>query len=192
MILGLIVLALVAYNTRVGAVSPRIGNLDVIGVPRPVEVLFGWGDQWLTLIQYGFVGMILLTITLCVRAWRRQPGHPYVLMTIAATGIYWQDPLMHWASYTVFNPQLWHLPEDWFWVDLAPTVQPYLGLGYAAFFFGPFFPAMAITRRLQRNARMDAFVWRHPLITLGVLAFALGILIDACLELFLVNTGLYI
>jgi hypothetical protein len=182
----------VACHTRVGAISPRIANPDVTGVPRPVEFLFGWSSQWLVLIQAGFIGMVILMIALCVRTWRRQPAHPNVLMTLAATALYWLDPPAQWVSYTVFNPQLLHLPEDWAWAKVAPTVQPFLGLGYAAFFFGPFFPAMALLRRLQARAPTTAFVWRHPIIVLGGLAFAIGIVIDACLENFLVNAGLYL
>ena len=35
-------LGAVAYHARKGAVSPRIANPEVVGVPRPVEFLFGF------------------------------------------------------------------------------------------------------------------------------------------------------
>src|SRR4030095_16647899 len=37
-----VVLVVIAYNARMGAVSPRIANPEVTGIPRPVEFLLGW------------------------------------------------------------------------------------------------------------------------------------------------------
>ena len=116
----------------------------------------------------------------------------YVLMAIASTAIVWQDPIMNWAPYAVYNPQLWHWPEDWPLVRLSPTVEPFIVIGYATFYFGPFFPAIAIQRRLQARAPMEAFVWRRPLLSLALIVLVVGFLFDAALEIFLVRTGLYI
>src|SRR5262245_22027682 len=102
-------LAAVAYNARMGAISPRIANPDVMGVPRPVEFVFGWSG-WLVLHQVGTVVMMLALVAVWVWAWRRHPAHPYLLMVLASTAIVWQDPIMNWAPYAVYNPQLWHLP----------------------------------------------------------------------------------
>src|SRR5262245_60527538 len=127
-IVVVVVLGVIAYNARTGAVSPRIANPEVTGVPpRPVGFLSGRGDtEWLVRHQVGTVVMMLLLIAVCVRAWRRQPGHPYVLMVLASTAIVWQDPIMNWAPYAVYNPQLWHFPEDWPLVRLSPTVEPFV------------------------------------------------------------------
>jgi hypothetical protein len=191
-LVSLAIIGVIAHYARMGAVSPRIANPDATGVPRPVEFLFGWGDRWLVVHQYGtIVGMIALAAA-CVRAWRRQPGHPYVLMTIASTAIVWQDPIMNWAPLAVYNPQLWHWPEDWPLIELSPTVEPFIVIGYAVFYFGPFFPAMAVLRRMQARASVEAFVWRHPLLCLAGLTLVIGFIFDACLEVFLVHTGLYI
>ena len=35
------VIGVIAYNARMGAVSPRIANPEVTGVPRPVEFARG-------------------------------------------------------------------------------------------------------------------------------------------------------
>jgi hypothetical protein len=99
---------------------------------------------------------------------------------------------MNWAPIAVYNPQLWHWPEDWPLVRLSPTVEPFVVIGYATFYFGPFFPAIAILRRLQARATAEAFVWRRPLVSLAVLLLAIGFVFDAILEIFLVRTGLYI
>ena len=189
---ALAAVGLVAWYARTGAVSPRIANPEVTGIPRPVEFLFGW-PHWLALHQVGTVVMMLTLVVACVRAWRRQPGHPYVLMVLASTAIVWQDPIMNWAPYAVYNPQLWHFPEDWPLVRLSPTVEPFIVIGYSTFYFlAPFFASSWILRRVQARAESDAFVWRHPLVSMALLIFATGFVIDAALEIFLVHTGLYI
>ena len=136
-------IGVIAWFARTGAVSPRIANPEVTGVPRPVEVLFGF-DYWLELQQFFCVVAMIVLIVVCIQAWRRQPGHPYVLMAIASTAIVWQDPIMNWAPYAVYNPQLWHWPEDWPLINLSPTVEPFVVIGYALFYFGPYFPAVWI------------------------------------------------
>ena len=123
------IIGVIAYHARQGAVSPRIANPDVIGVPRPVEFARG-PDFPIQEMQWGTVGMMAVLAAACVRTWRRHPAHPYVLMVLASTGIVWQDPIMNWAPYAVYNPQLWHFPEDWPLVNLSPTVEPFIVIGY--------------------------------------------------------------
>jgi hypothetical protein len=186
------VLGAIAYHARTGAVSPRIANPEVTGAPRPVEFRYG-NDFPVQDMQWGCLGMMILIIAVCAWAWRRRPGHPYVLMTIASTAIVWQDPIMNWAPYAVYNPQLWHWPEDWPLVNLSPTVEPFVVIGYAAFYFiVPFFTSNWILRRLQLRAAADSFVWRRPLVSMGLLLFFVGFVFDAILEIFSVHAGLYI
>jgi len=187
-----VTLGLVAYHARMGAVSPRIANPEVSGVPRPVEFLYG-NDFPLVEMQIGCVVMMIIIVGVCAWTWRRYPGHPYVLMTIAATGIVWQDPIMNWAPYAVYNPQLWHFPEDWPLVNISPSVEPFVVIGYASFYFiVPFFFSMWLLRSWQARTALDAFVWRHPLVSLGLLLFVIGFIFDAALEIFSVHAGLYI
>ena len=162
----------VAVNARTGAVAERIKNPDVTGAPRPVEPLFGF-DHWITLHQIGTVvddghaGRGLRV------GWRRHPGHPVLLMVLATTLLVWQDPIMNWAPYAVYNPQLWHWPETWPLVSLSPTVEPFIVIGYATFYMAPFFPAdLVILRRLQARRPVESFVWRHPLLSLSALILA--------------------
>jgi Spirocyclase AveC-like len=191
-VVAVVVLGVIAYHARTGAVSPRIANPEVTGVPRPVEFRFGT-DFPIQELQWGTVGMMLVLIAVCVRAWRRQPGHPYVLMVLASTAIVWQDPIMNWAPYAVYNPQLWHWPEDWPLVNLSPTVEPFIVIGYSTFYFiAPFFASTWILRRVQARAAADSFVWRRPLVSLALLLFVVGFVFDAMLEIFCVNAGLYI
>ena len=183
-------IGVIAYHARKGAVSPRIANPEVTGVPRPVEFLFG--IDWIPILEAFTVVAMIALVAICVIGWRRHPGHPYLLATIATTAIVWQDPIMNWAPYAVYNPQLWHWPEDWPLANLSPTVEPFLVIGYAMFYFGPYFPAVAVLRRLQAKRPMDAFVWRHPLWSLAGLILLFGFLIDMMLEVSLVQTGMYI
>jgi Spirocyclase AveC-like len=188
---GVAAIAVVAVNARSGAVADRIANPDVKGAPRPVEPLFGF-SHWLALHQAGTIVMMVALVVVVVLAWRRHPGHPILLMVLAMTLLVWQDPIMNWAPYAVYNPQLWHWPETWGLVSLSPTVEPFIVVGYATFYMLPFFPAVWLLRRLQARKSIDSFVWRHPLISLSMLILAIGFVFDACLEIFLVRTQLYI
>jgi len=194
-VLVIAALGAIAYNARTGAVSPRIANPGVTGAPRPVEFMLQGktSAEWIQVHQVGCAIMMLLLAAAFVWQWRRHPGHPYLLMILASTSIVWQDPIMNWAPYAVYNPQLWHFPEDWPLVRLSPTVEPFVVIGYSTFYFiAPFFSSIWVLHRLQARASTDSFVWRRPLISLALLLFFLGFLIDAALEIFCVHTGLYI
>ena len=188
---GLVGLALVAYHARPGAVADRIRNPDVDGVPRPVEPLFGF-DHWITLHQLGTVAMVIALAAFLIIGWRRHPGHPVLLMVIVTTVLIWQDPIMNWAPFAVYNPQLWHWPETWALVSLSPSVEPFIVIGYATFYMFPFFPAAFLLRRIQARRPVESFVWRHPLLSLTALIIPIGFVFDAFLEIFLVRTQLYI
>jgi hypothetical protein len=71
-------------------------------------------------------------------------------------------------------------------------VEPFIVIGYVAFYLAPFFPAVWILRRIQRRRPVDSFVWRHPLISLAVLIYVVGFVYDAIQEILLVRTQLYI
>jgi hypothetical protein len=185
-------LGFVAANASRGVSgAPRIANPAVSGAPRPVRPLFGW-THWLGLHQVGTVIMMVLLIAVVVYFWRRYPRHPVLLMVLATTAIVWQDPIMNWAPYAVYNPQLWHWPVNWPLVSLSPSVEPFVVIGYAAFYLGPFFPASWLLRRIQARRPPGSFAWRHPVITLGLLIFCVGFIMDAALEMVLVRTQLYI
>src|SRR6185312_15190674 len=50
----------------------------------------------------------------------------------------------NWSPFAVYNPQLWHWPEDWPLVSISPTVEPFLVIGYIMFYLGPYFPPIWI------------------------------------------------
>jgi hypothetical protein len=181
----------VAVNAKSGAVGSRIKNPTITGAPRPVSPLFGF-HHWLGLMQIGTIVAMVLLIVAFVIGWRRYPRHPILLMVLVTTLLAWQDPIMNWAPYAVYNPQLWHWPTSWGLESLSPTVEPFIVIGYATFYMAPFFPAVWLLRRLQARRPAEAFVWRHPLISLSLLMFAIGFVFDTLLETFLIRTQLYI
>ena len=136
--------------------------------------------------QVGTVVMMLAARSPC--ACGRGDGTrrtPYLLMVLASTAIVWQDPIMNWAPYAVYNPQLWHFPEDWPLVKLSPTVEPFIVIGYVDLLLHrPLLRGIWILRRLQARASADSFVWRRPLVSLALLLFVIGFVIDAILEIF--------
>ena len=175
---------------RPGEITERVANPEVSGAPRPVEPLFG--SNWMTVLQLGTVAMMLVATILLVVYWRRHPRHPFLLCGLATTAIVWMDPIMNWAPYAVYNPQLWHLPNDWPLVRLSPTVEPFVVLGYVTFYFGPFFPAIWLLRRMQRRGGVESFSSRRPLLSLALLVYVIGFVYDALLEIFCIRAGLYI
>jgi len=186
-----IALLVVLVNIRRGAVAERIRNPAVQGAPRPVEFLFGKSD-WIVMQEAGLVLLLILLVAIGAVFWQRYPKHPVLLMAIAATALVWLDPVMNWAPYAVYNPQVTHWPETWPLVSLSPTVEPFIVFGYATFYVVAFFPAVWILRRLQARRSFDAFVWRHPLISLSLLIFVIGFVYDAFLEIMCIRMGLYI
>jgi hypothetical protein len=185
-----LLLIFIAHNARRGAVATRIRNEAVRGAPRPVSPLFGW-THWLGLLQaFTIVSMALIVIAFVV-LWLRYPRHPALLMAIACTTLIWQDPIMNWAPYAVYNPQLWHWPETWPLASLSPTVEPFVVIGYVMFYLVPGLIGIWVLQRIQRRRPVTSFVWRHPLITLALLIYPIGFVYDAIQEMILVRTGMY-
>lgn len=176
-------------NCRV-ALDPRVANPNVQGRPRPVRFIFGL--DYITFLHISTVIMLLVLLVVFIRGWRRNPGSPVMLMFLCTTLIVWQDPIMNWAPFAVYNPDLIHWPESWPLVSLSPTVEPFVVFGYVTFYFGPYFPAVWILRKLQAKYGPESFVSRHPLISLGALTCAIGFVFDAWLEIQLVHMGMYI
>lgn len=176
-------------NCRV-TLDPRVANPNVQGRPRPVKFIFGL--DYIAFLQISTVIMLIVLLVVFIRGWRRNPGSPAMLMFLCTTLIVWQDPIMNWAPFAVYNPDLIHWPESWPLVSLSPTVEPFVVFGYVTFYFGPYFPAVWILRKLQAKYGPQSFVSRHPLLSLGALTCVIGFIFDAWLEIQLVHTGMYI
>ncbi len=189
--LAVVAIIVIAHNARYGAVAPRIANPAVHGAPINVRPLLGW-THWVAILQVFALISIVLIVALFVVAWRRYPKHPVLLMAIACTTLLWQDPIMNWAPYAVYNPRLWHWPETWPLVSLSPTVEPFIVVPYVMFYLAPGLVGIWILRKIQRRRPVTSFVWRHPLITLALLIYVIGFVYDAAQEIVLIRAQLYI
>src|ERR1700730_19068177 len=141
---GMSVIAWLGFLGLVGDVGgtdvdPRVANPNVEGRPRPVEFLTGF-DHWQIIPQAGALIMVVVLTIVFIRGWRRNPGSPVLLMVLCTTLIVWQDPIMNWAPFAVYNPMLLHWPESWPLIMMSPTVEPWIVFGYVTFYFGPYFP----------------------------------------------------
>ncbi|MFV8165315.1 spirocyclase AveC family protein [Mycobacterium sp. 134] len=170
-----------------GAASPENQNPDGVGKPPPVEPL--WPS-----IDFVFWGQVLgaallvITIAASILVWRRHPGHPVILMILASSTLFWWDPINNWAIGLVYNPNLWHFPRDWPWLNISPVIEPLTSVIYAPYVLLPYFLAMPVLRAIQRRRAPETFVWRHPLISIGVLTFVIGVIWDAAQEILLTRT----
>lgn len=190
-LVGAVLLGLVVHNARYGAVSARIRNPDDTAVRQPLsDPLFGY-QHWIVTVEIfsylALIGIVVLVVVL----WRRHPKHPYLLMTLAITTLAWLDPIMNWATFAAYNPDLWHWPEDWPLVSVSPTIEPLFIAAIAMFVVPPFFPAVWALRRMQAGRSPDAFVSRHPLLSLSGFVFIFGFLYDFAMEALCVRLGLY-
>jgi hypothetical protein len=59
---------------------------------------------------------------------------------------------------------------------LSPTIEPFLSVGYAFFFVGPYVIANHILRRIQARTSVTSFVWRHPLWSMAGIILIVGFL----------------
>ncbi|MGO9926898.1 MAG: spirocyclase AveC family protein [Mycobacterium sp.] len=190
-IAGFVLLGLIVHNARYGAVSPRIRNPNATGGPHPLsDPLFGY-QHWIVTVEiFSYLALIGI-IGLVVVLWRRYPKHPYLLMTLAITTLAWLDPIMNWATFAAYNPDLWHWPEDWPLVSVSPTIEPLFIAAISMFVVPPFFPAIWALRRVQAHRSPDTFVRRHPLVSLSGFVFVFGFVYDFAMEALCVRLGLY-
>ncbi len=188
---SLTILGLIVHHARYGAVSARIRNPNDSGVRHQLtDPLFGYRHWIVTVEIFSYLALISIVVLVVVQ-WRRHPKHPYLLMTIAVSTLAWLDAPMNWVTFAAYNPDLWHWPEDWPLVSLSPTVEPLFIAAISMFVVPPFFPAIWGLRRLQARRSPDAFVWRHPLISLSALVFVCGFVYDFAIEEVCVRLGLY-
>ncbi|MEZ0365007.1 spirocyclase AveC family protein [Mycobacterium sp. pUA109] len=178
---------LLATAEKHGPASPDNRNPDGAGKPPPVEPLWSNVD-WLTLGQVLGAVLFVVTIVASVIVWRRHRGHPVILMTIASSTLFWWDAINNWAIGLVYNPNLWHFPRDWPLLNVSPIIMPLTSFVYAPYVLLPYFLALPALRSIQKRREPDAFVWRHPLISIAALTFVIGAIWDVAQEVLLVRT----
>ncbi len=172
-------------------VDPRVAQPERRRAAASCRVPDGF-DHWQVIPQIGtLIMVVVLTIVFIARlaAEPRQPG--------AADGSGHDADRLAGPDHELvavrgLQPDLLHWPEDWPLIMMSPTVEPFIVFGYVTFYFAPFFPAIWMLRKLQAKRGPDAFVSRHPLISLAGLILVFGFIFDVMLEVSLVRTGLYI
>jgi len=155
---------------------------DTVVTPLWSNIDFVMGGQIAGVII--FFGSVLA----CSWAWQRYPRHPFLLMVIAANTLAWFDPINNWAIGLVYNPRMWHVPDGVPWLSVSPVIEPLTSIIYAPYVMLPLLIAGPLMRRLQKNRPKDAYVWRHPLISLALITFVIGFTWDAAQEMLLVRT----
>jgi hypothetical protein len=165
-----------------------------MGNPRPIPNVGEAAHiaNYIRVTQYGCLVTVGIFLAFCVIGWIIRPGHPLIMMFAAGAAIMWQDPMMNWAPYAVYDPRLWHWPTDWPWVRTSPSIEPFIVAGYPLFYVGPSLLGIFILRRLQRWLPKDTVFSRHPLLSVAVITFIVGFAYDAQLETGLVKNQLYI
>lgn len=185
--LGLGAAALVLLNAERGPVSGETRNPAGEGAPLPVTP-YADAVDW---VRFGEVMAAVLfvgTVIYLVRGLRRDPRNPVTLMVAASCTLCWFDPINNWMIGLVYNPKMWHFPQDWPWVNMSPIIEPLTSFVYAPYIALPYFLAMPLLKRLQRARGPQTFVGRRPLLSLALLTFVIGFAWDALQEMFLVNT----
>lgn len=185
--LGLAAAAFVLLNAERGPVSPSTDNPDPGAMPAPMEPTLSQVD-WVVIGEVAAAVLFVGTVVYLVRGLRRDPRNPVTLMMAASCTLSWFDPINNWAIGLVYNPKMWHFPQDWPWVGMSPIIEPLTSFVYAPYVALPYFLAMPLLKRLQKNRARDAFVWRRPLVSVALLTFVIGFAWDALQEMFLVNT----
>ena len=185
------VLGVIAYHARMGAVSPRIANPEVTGVPRPVE--FARGATSPSTRSVGDGRHDGFSIAVCAWAWRRQPCSPLRPDGAGVDGDRLAGPDHELGAVRGLQPAALALSRR-----LAAGEPVAHGRALHRdrildlLLHRPLLREHWILRRLQARASTDSFVWRRPLVSLALLLFVTGFVIDAFLEIFCVSTGLYI
>ncbi|MEB3068197.1 spirocyclase AveC family protein [[Mycobacterium] vasticus] len=183
-IVATLAVAVLVTAEKHGPASPENANPDGLGKPPPVLPLL-YPFDWVFWGQ--IIGALLAAgiVAASVRAWRRRPGHPVVLMALASSTLLWWDPINNWAIGLVYNPDLWHFPRNWPWFNISPVIEPITSFVYAPYVLAPYFVAMPLVRAIQRRSDPEAFAWRHPLISIALLTFVIGAIWDAAQEILL-------
>ncbi len=197
---GLIAAALCAWlltYAETGVDEVRVANPDP---PNPVPAL-EWAGQNVT----DFWVPVFYGVTFAVMAlmgwifWRhwRQTGRAHagwpIFVALGAIGFI-LDPILNWAMYAAYHPDLLHWPVNWSLMNVAPTVEPlWIVMGaYQVFFLGPAMLAYALYRRfMEHPAREGSWVRRHPGWSLFAFATVFGFGMDILMEQWMLNMGIY-
>jgi hypothetical protein len=164
------------------------------GVPRAVPAWMGI-ERFVAYFQVpGLVFSLLFFGYYGWRSWREARLHSglLALVSMSVMAFFWEPPI-NWSMYLSFNPGMWHMPPNTPWMRIAPNFEPWSCFyGYPVWFLAPALMAYGVYNRLSRDAAPGAWLNRHPLLALGLLGWAFGMVFDFLLELMVLRGGLYV
>jgi hypothetical protein len=190
-VVGVAAVAFAALNSSRSVEGTRLGRPEGSFVPSRTEFL--GISNWYIYFEIGSLVMFFAVWgTAIVRSRRSGKPTPTLLMIAVTTSLTWLDPVMNWVPYAAYDPRMLHFDVDWFWFNLAPTVEPWaVIIGYGYFFLIPAWFTLAVYRRIAARAPLGSWLLRRP--KLAILALSLGICIvwDGVMEALFVRMGFY-
>ncbi|MBB5160611.1 spirocyclase AveC family protein [Mycobacterium sp. AZCC_0083] len=190
-IVGVVAVIFAALNSSRSVQGTRVGRLEPSFVPPRTEFL-GISD-WYVYFEIGSLIMFFAVWgTAIVRSRRRGKPTPTLLMIAVTTSLTWLDPIMNWAPYAAYDPRMFHFDVDWFWFNLAPTVEPWaVIIGYGYFFLIPAWFTLAVYRRTAARVYVGSWLVRRPRLAILVLSLVICIVWDGVMEALFVRMGFY-
>jgi hypothetical protein len=87
---------------------------------------------------------------------------------------------------------MFHFDVDWFWFNLAPTVEPWaVIIGYGYFFLIPAWFTLAVYRRIAARVSVGSWLVRRPRLAILALSLVVCIVWDGVMEALFVRMGFY-
>jgi hypothetical protein len=188
---GVVAVAYAALNSGRSVADTRIGRPEGSFVPARTELL--GISNWYLYFEIGSLVMFFAVWgTSIVRSRRRGKPTPTLLMIAVTTSLTWLDPIMNWAPYAAYDPRMFHFNVDWFWFNLAPTVEPWaVIIGYGYFFLIPAWFTLAVYRRVAAKAPFGSWLLRRAKLAVLALSVPICIVWDGVMEATFVQMGFY-
>ncbi|WP_424751842.1 spirocyclase AveC family protein [Mycobacterium sp.] len=190
-IVGVVAVVFAALNSSRSVEGTRVGRPEGSFVPSRTEFL--GISNWYIYFEIGSLVMFFAVWGMAiVRSRRREKPTPTLLMIAVTTSLTWLDPIMNWAPYAAYDPRMFHFDVDWFWLNLAPTVEPWaVIIGYGYFFLLPAWFTLAVYRRLAAWASAGSWMVRRPKLAVLALSIPFCIVWDGVMEALFVRMGFY-
>ncbi|MCM2459309.1 spirocyclase AveC family protein [Pseudomonas sp. CG7] len=178
-----------------GLANPHpVGTYVYDGVPRALPPMAGIENMPAVFQAVGVLLALALWAWFGVKSWREGRMHPVILVMASITVMaVLMEPLINWGMYLSFDPRSPHLPIATPWMRIAPNIEPLSCFyGYPFYFLIPAMIANGVYASLVRRVAPDHYITRHPLWSLAVLGWVIGMVFDFAVELPLLRSSLYI
>jgi Spirocyclase AveC-like len=190
-VVGVAAIVYAALNSSRSVEGTRLARGDGSFVPPRTEFL--GISNWCIYFEIGSLVMFFAVWgTAIVQSRRRGKPTPTLLMIAVTTSLTWLDPIMNWAPDAAYDPRMFHFDVDWFWFNLAPTVEPWaVTIGYGYFFLIPAWFTLAVYRRLAARTSVTSWLVRRPRLAVLALSVPICVVWDGVMEALFVRMGFY-